>query len=91
MKIIHKNPATHGIVALAARAFHFDHGVAEAEHLNGAERAAILARGHKLEEAPEGESEAFIPGPKSRKPKPPPVDISDPTVQVTEKAPPEIG
>lgn len=81
MKIIHKNPATHGIVVLAARAFHFDHGVAEAD-LNGAEQAVILARGHTLEEAPESES---------RKLKPPPADISDPTVQVTEKAPPEIG
>lgn len=90
MKIIHKNPATHGIVVLAARAFHFDHGVAEAD-LNGAEQAVILARGHTLEEAPEGEPEAFIPVPKSRKLKPPPADISDPTVQVTEKAPPEIG
>ena len=85
MIIRHKNPAAHGIYVLAARAFHFDHGVAEAD-LNGAEQAAILARGHTLEDAP-------VEKPKRAKPPKPTVDadISDPAVEVTEEAPPEIG
>lgn len=84
MIIRHKNPAAHGIYVLAARAFHFDHGVAEAD-LNGAEQAAILARGHTLEQE-------LVVEEKPKRSKPPkPADISDPAVEVTEEAPPEIG
>ncbi|MBY4571250.1 hypothetical protein ACN95_14615 [Gordonia sihwensis] len=83
MIIRHKTPGYTGRIVIACQELNFKNGVAEAE-VDAAQAARIRVHGHTVE-----------PIKKKRTPRPPTTqqapDISDPTVEITEEAPPEIG